>query len=175
MPNIGYGSDKKTRHYLPNGFKKFLVHNVQELELLMMHNRFAFYVFCYFLAPSLYVPCEIFLPACFNSFQNFTYYVIVISGLTVLRQLIMYQLRKEKKLQSEQHSWMLLLPTSWPGCVVKRMSKPFSRLVMFLDIMHFFFNISEQMLESNCSLEIFLSFFFVALWCNLFSPVTYFI
>ncbi|XP_041996309.1 60S ribosomal protein L32-1-like [Salvia splendens] len=39
MPNIGYGSDKKTRHYLPNGFKKFLVHNVKELELLMMHNR----------------------------------------------------------------------------------------------------------------------------------------
>ncbi|KAG9143544.1 hypothetical protein Leryth_015962 [Lithospermum erythrorhizon] len=40
MPNIGYGSDKKTRHYLPNGFKKFVVHNVQELEVLMMHNRF---------------------------------------------------------------------------------------------------------------------------------------
>ncbi|KAK1576985.1 hypothetical protein Q3G72_018069 [Acer saccharum] len=39
MPNIGYGSDKKTRHYLPNGFKKFVVHNVKELELLMMHNR----------------------------------------------------------------------------------------------------------------------------------------
>ncbi|KAF3334345.1 putative ubiquitin-like-specific protease 2B isoform X4 [Carex littledalei] len=39
MPNIGYGSDKKTRHYLPNGFKKFVVHNASELELLMMHNR----------------------------------------------------------------------------------------------------------------------------------------
>lgn len=39
MPNIGYGSDKRTRHYLPNGFKKFVVHNVQELEVLMMHNR----------------------------------------------------------------------------------------------------------------------------------------
>ena len=39
MPNIGYGSDKKTRHFLPNGFKKFVVHNVKELELLMMHNR----------------------------------------------------------------------------------------------------------------------------------------
>ncbi|KAJ3688535.1 hypothetical protein LUZ61_017699 [Rhynchospora tenuis] len=39
MPNIGYGSDKRTRHYLPNGFKKFVVHNVSELELLMMHNR----------------------------------------------------------------------------------------------------------------------------------------
>ncbi|KAL7196623.1 hypothetical protein ACSBR1_036601 [Camellia fascicularis] len=39
MPNIGYGSDKKTRHYLPNGLKKFLVHNVKELEILMMHNR----------------------------------------------------------------------------------------------------------------------------------------
>jgi ribosomal protein L32E len=41
MPNIGYGSDKKTRHYLPNKFKKFVVHNVSELELLMMHNRYA--------------------------------------------------------------------------------------------------------------------------------------
>lgn len=40
MPNIGYGTDKKTRHYLPNGFKKFVVHNVKELEVLMMHNRF---------------------------------------------------------------------------------------------------------------------------------------
>ncbi|KAE8726519.1 60S ribosomal protein L32 [Hibiscus syriacus] len=39
MPNISYGSDKKTVHYPPNGFKKFVVHNVQELELLMMHNR----------------------------------------------------------------------------------------------------------------------------------------
>ncbi|XP_030480532.2 large ribosomal subunit protein eL32z [Cannabis sativa] len=39
MPNIGYVSDKKTRHYLPNGFKKFVVNNVNELELLMMHNR----------------------------------------------------------------------------------------------------------------------------------------
>ena len=41
MPNIGYGSDKKTRHYLPNGFKKFVVHNVKDLELLMMHNRWS--------------------------------------------------------------------------------------------------------------------------------------
>jgi large subunit ribosomal protein L32e len=39
MPNIGYGSDKKSRQYLPNGFKKFLVSNVNDLELLMMHNR----------------------------------------------------------------------------------------------------------------------------------------
>ncbi|CAM9135433.1 unnamed protein product [Choristocarpus tenellus] len=39
MPNIGYGSDKRTRNLLPNGFLKFLVHNVKELELLMMHNR----------------------------------------------------------------------------------------------------------------------------------------
>ncbi|KAL6009096.1 60S ribosomal protein L32-1 [Asimina triloba] len=40
VPNVGYGSDK-TRHYLPNMFKKFVVHihNVSELELLMMHNR----------------------------------------------------------------------------------------------------------------------------------------
>lgn len=40
MPNIGYGSDKKTRHFLPNKFRKFVVHNVSDLELLMMHNRY---------------------------------------------------------------------------------------------------------------------------------------
>ena len=64
MPNIGYGSDKKTRYLLPSGglqtmlhlfvlqelyththfwesagFYKFVVNNVQDLELLMMHNR----------------------------------------------------------------------------------------------------------------------------------------
>ncbi|KAM7518032.1 hypothetical protein LguiB_016994 [Lonicera macranthoides] len=39
MPNVGYSSDKKTRHYLPNGFKKFVVHNAKELEILMIHNR----------------------------------------------------------------------------------------------------------------------------------------
>ena len=33
------GSDKRTRNLLANGFYKFLVHNVKEVELLMMHNR----------------------------------------------------------------------------------------------------------------------------------------
>jgi large subunit ribosomal protein L32e len=39
MPNIGYGTAKKTRHTLPSGFYKYVVSNVKELELLMMHNR----------------------------------------------------------------------------------------------------------------------------------------
>merc|ERR1711924_37239 len=39
MPNIGYGSNKKTRHILPDGFKKFRVNNVADLELLLMYNR----------------------------------------------------------------------------------------------------------------------------------------
>ncbi|KAI8057725.1 60S ribosomal protein L32 [Syncephalis plumigaleata] len=39
MPNIGYGSNKKTRHLMPSGFKKFLVSNVKELEMLLMQNR----------------------------------------------------------------------------------------------------------------------------------------
>merc|ERR1712083_961231 len=39
MPNIGYGSDKRTKFMLPNGFRKVLVHNVRELEILMMHHR----------------------------------------------------------------------------------------------------------------------------------------
>ncbi|KAK7017934.1 60S ribosomal protein L32 [Halocaridina rubra] len=39
MPNIGYGSNKKTKYMLPNGFKKVLIHNIRELEVLMMQNR----------------------------------------------------------------------------------------------------------------------------------------
>ncbi|KAI5057775.1 hypothetical protein GOP47_0027790 [Adiantum capillus-veneris] len=39
MPSIGYGSNKKIRHVIPNGFTKFLVHNFAELDLLMMHNK----------------------------------------------------------------------------------------------------------------------------------------
>ncbi|KAJ3275280.1 60S ribosomal protein L32 [Terramyces sp. JEL0728] len=39
MPKIGYGSNSKTRHVLPDGFKKFLIRNKNELELLLMHNR----------------------------------------------------------------------------------------------------------------------------------------
>ena len=39
MPNIGYGSNAKTRHMMPSGFKKVLVHNLKELEVLMMQNK----------------------------------------------------------------------------------------------------------------------------------------
>ncbi|KAF7320284.1 60S ribosomal protein [Mycena kentingensis (nom. inval.)] len=39
MPKIGYGSNAKTRHMLPNGLKKFVVSNVREVDLLLMHNK----------------------------------------------------------------------------------------------------------------------------------------
>jgi len=39
MPKIGYGSNKKTKFLLPNGFYKFVVSNIKDLELLLMHNR----------------------------------------------------------------------------------------------------------------------------------------
>ncbi|XP_006750917.1 60S ribosomal protein L32-like [Leptonychotes weddellii] len=39
MPSIGYGSNKKTKHVLPSGFRKFLVHNAKELEGLLRCNR----------------------------------------------------------------------------------------------------------------------------------------
>merc|ERR1712154_478021 len=39
MPNIGYGSAAATRHMMPDGFHKFVVRNVKELEVLMMQNR----------------------------------------------------------------------------------------------------------------------------------------
>merc|ERR1739838_462922 len=39
MPNIGYGSASATRHMMPTGFRKVLVHNIKELEVLMMSNK----------------------------------------------------------------------------------------------------------------------------------------
>jgi large subunit ribosomal protein L32e len=39
MAKIGYGSDAKTKYLCPSGFKKFLVRNEKELEILLMNNR----------------------------------------------------------------------------------------------------------------------------------------
>ena len=39
LVNIGYGTNKQTRHLLPNGFKKFLITKVSDIELLLMNNR----------------------------------------------------------------------------------------------------------------------------------------
>lgn len=39
MPKIGYGSNKKTRHLIPSGHKEVLVHNLADLELLLMHSN----------------------------------------------------------------------------------------------------------------------------------------
>ncbi|XP_054434625.1 60S ribosomal protein L32-like [Pteronotus mesoamericanus] len=39
MPSLGYGSNEKTKHMLPSGFGKFLVHNVKELEVLLMCKK----------------------------------------------------------------------------------------------------------------------------------------
>jgi len=36
---IGFGSNKKTRHMMPSGHRAFLVHNTKDVELLLMHNR----------------------------------------------------------------------------------------------------------------------------------------
>lgn len=36
---IGYGSNRKTRHMMPSGHKAFLVHNPADVDLLLMHNR----------------------------------------------------------------------------------------------------------------------------------------
>jgi large subunit ribosomal protein L32e len=39
MPKSGYGTNAKTKHLLPNGFLKFVVSNVKDLDLLLMQNR----------------------------------------------------------------------------------------------------------------------------------------
>ena len=39
MVHIGYQNARSTRHQHPNGLKSLRVHNVSELEVLLMHNR----------------------------------------------------------------------------------------------------------------------------------------
>jgi len=39
LVKIGYGTNAKTRNMLKNGFLKTVVHNVTELEPLLMQNR----------------------------------------------------------------------------------------------------------------------------------------
>lgn len=39
MPNIGYGSNKKTRNLAPNGLYRIKINNIKELMMLMMKNR----------------------------------------------------------------------------------------------------------------------------------------
>eukprot|EP00612_Vaucheria_litorea_P004379 CAMPEP_0171462744 /NCGR_PEP_ID=MMETSP0945-20130129/6653_1 /TAXON_ID=109269 /ORGANISM="Vaucheria litorea, Strain CCMP2940" /LENGTH=137 /DNA_ID=CAMNT_0011989319 /DNA_START=45 /DNA_END=458 /DNA_ORIENTATION=- len=39
LVNVGFRNNKKTRHVLPNGFKKFRVFNARELDVLLMQNR----------------------------------------------------------------------------------------------------------------------------------------
>ncbi|CAJ0579819.1 unnamed protein product, partial [Mesorhabditis spiculigera] len=39
MPTIGYGNNKLTKHVLPTGFIKVLVHNSRELDMLLMQNH----------------------------------------------------------------------------------------------------------------------------------------
>lgn len=36
---IGFGSNRKTRHLMPSGHKAFLVHNTRDVDLLLMHNK----------------------------------------------------------------------------------------------------------------------------------------
>lgn len=42
LVKIGYGNKKELRHVLPNGFKKFLIRDPKDIEILLMNNR----VFC---------------------------------------------------------------------------------------------------------------------------------
>ncbi|GHJ88952.1 hypothetical protein NliqN6_5354 [Naganishia liquefaciens] len=39
MPSIGYGSNARTRHMMPNGLKAVVVSNLKDLEVLMMSNH----------------------------------------------------------------------------------------------------------------------------------------
>lgn len=114
MPNIGYGSDKKTRHYLPNRFKKFVVNNVSDLELLMMHNRYAIWWTCWLIAPNL-----IFIAFCgltCNSWNE-------MPGLIAPRSAIVFLRRSASSLSNALHNSTLLSPTSLLGCAARRMNK----------------------------------------------------
>jgi len=38
-PNVGQKQARKTRHMLPSGFRKLLIQNKKDIELLLMNNR----------------------------------------------------------------------------------------------------------------------------------------
>ena len=38
LPGIGNKTNKKSRHDLPSGLKKFLIKNVKDIEMLLMNN-----------------------------------------------------------------------------------------------------------------------------------------
>lgn len=126
MPNIGYGSDKKTRHYLPNGFKKFVVHNVKDLELLMMHNRWRFEVFhCNLLDCNLKALHQLIL--CITPLFS------VNSGHTVPRLLTMFLPGRGRTLLRELLSLMLWWQTKLPDFAARRMNRSecYGNLFMF--------------------------------------------
>jgi len=39
MPQVGQKQAKATRHMLPSGFRKLLIRNEKDIELLLMNNR----------------------------------------------------------------------------------------------------------------------------------------
>lgn len=39
QPNIGYGSNKKTKYLNPQGYKRIVVRNVSDLDALLMHSK----------------------------------------------------------------------------------------------------------------------------------------
>ena len=49
LVKVGYGTKVAHKHILPNGFKKFLIRNEKDVEVLLMNNR----VFCGELASNL--------------------------------------------------------------------------------------------------------------------------
>lgn len=38
-PNIGFGSNKKTKFLMPSGHKAYLVKNLKDLDVLLMHTK----------------------------------------------------------------------------------------------------------------------------------------
>jgi len=81
---IGYGSNTKTRFLMPDGFLKFRVSNVKELELLLMHNKkycagqWPFFLSCHFLDAPFFptsMPASISPFSCewTGEFQNTTF------------------------------------------------------------------------------------------------------
>lgn len=39
MPKVGSKQDHKTRHMLKNGFRKLIIRNEKDIDLLLMNNR----------------------------------------------------------------------------------------------------------------------------------------
>ena len=134
MPKIGYGSAKNTKHMLPNGFRKVVIHNIKvcstSLKLLHLQTMWSTFSGCQVLTESKhsFLHRFIFLFATYGS--KFYFFVIrswkswwCRTASTVPKSAMPSHLRSAKRSSSVLSSWPSSSPTPTPDSAPRRTNK----------------------------------------------------